>query len=163
MKLNKERVKKGFKNQLVSIGHMIIFNVISVALFWLSYVGTERTGHVFEGLFASAEYRCNMFFMIFSSVLFLIAFSIFYTKCWKKGLKKQVETHWIFVVLFIIASLIFAIIEIMLWGLVTLFKIGFGTISNSPYVLRVLVTAYIVIYIVLEFIIGKVKKRRNKI
>ena len=164
MKLNKEVVKKGFKNLLISIGYMIIFNIISFALFWLSYVGTEDTGRVIEGLFATTEYKCNLFFMIFSWVLFLIAFSIFYTKFWKKTLRKQVEMHWLFVVLFIIVSFVFVVIEIILLVFISIVKIGiFSAISNFPEALPTVVIIYLITYVVLDFVIGKIKKRRNKI
>ena len=46
MKLNKELVKKGFKNLLIAICHMMIFNIISFVVFWLSNIGTKPTGNV---------------------------------------------------------------------------------------------------------------------
>ncbi|MBR5227920.1 MAG: hypothetical protein IKV94_04700 [Clostridia bacterium] len=163
MKLNKEVVKKGFKNLLISIGYMIIFNIISFALFWLSYVGTEDTGRVIEGLFATTEYKCNLFFMIFSWALLLVAFSIFYTRFWKKRLKKQVETHWLFVILFALVSLFFAVVEIILLTLVSIVKTGiFSTISNFPRVLPTIVIIYLIVYVVFDFILETVKKVRDK-
>ena len=80
MKLNKELVKKGLKNQLISIGYMLVFNIISFILFWISYIGTKSIGNVSSSFLAIEGYKANLFFVIFAWILFLISFSIFYTK-----------------------------------------------------------------------------------
>ena len=80
MKLNQEFIKKGLKNQLVAIGHMFVFDIISFILFWISYIGTKSIGNVSSSFFATEGYKVNLFFTIFSWIIFLISFSIFHTK-----------------------------------------------------------------------------------
>ena len=163
MKLNKELVKKGFKNQLVSIGHMIIFNIISFILFMISNLGTKSIGNVSSSFFAIEGYKVNLFFVIFAWILFLIFFSIFYTKFFKKDLKKQLELHWLFVFIFGIVSVIFCFVEFIILVISLILNIGiFSTIVNFPDIIYVLVLAYIVGYIVID-IIKEIKKKRSVI
>ena len=163
MKLNKELVKKGFKNQLVSIGHMIVFNIISFILFMISNIGTESIGNVSSSFFAIEGYKVNLFFVIFAWILFLIFFSIFYTKFFKKDLKKQLELHWIFVFIFGIVSVIFCFVEFIILVISLILNIGiFSTIVNFPDIIYVLVLAYIIGYIVID-IIREMKKKRSVI
>lgn len=162
MKLNKELVKKGFKNQLISIGHMIVFNIISFILFMASYIGTKSTGKVSSPSFFAIEgYKANLFFVIYAWTLFLIFFSIFYTKFFKKDLKKQLELHWIFAFIFGIVSIIFCIAEIIILLISAILNIGiFSEIVNLSDIIYVLVLAYIIGYIFID-IIMEIKKKRK--
>lgn len=163
MKLNKELVKKGFKNQLVSIAHMLVFNLISFLLFMISNIGTKSIGNVSSSFFAIEGYKANLFFVIFAWILFLISFSIFYTKFLKKDFKKQLEVHWLFVVIFGIVSVIFCFIEFMIWLISLILNIGiFSTIVNFPDIIYVLVLAYIIGYIVID-ILKEINKKRSVI
>lgn len=163
MQLNKELVKKGFKNQLVSIGHMIIFNIISFILFMISNIGIKSIGNVSSSFFAIEGYKANLFFVIFAWILFLIFFSIFYTKFLKKDFKKQLELHWFFVFIFGIVSVIFCFVEIIILVISLILNIGiFSTIVNFPDIIYVLVLAYIIGYIVID-IIREMKKKRSVI
>jgi len=158
MKLNKELVKKGLKNQLVSIGHMLVFNIISFILFWISYIGTKSIGNVSSSFFAIEGYKVNLFFAISSWITFLIFFSIFYKKFIKKDLKKQLEIHWVFIVIFVIVSLIFCFIEFILLLIATIFNVGiFSTVVNFPESIYVIVVAYVIGYIVIDLIREKNK------
>ena len=74
MKINKELVKKGFKNQLLSIGHMIIFNIISFILFMISNIGTKSIGNVSSSFLAIEGYKSNLFFVIL--IVFNIIFNL---------------------------------------------------------------------------------------
>jgi len=163
MKLSKELIKKGFKNQLVSIGHMIVFNIISFILFMISNIGTKSIGNVSSSFFVIEGYKVNLFFVIFACILFLIFFSIFYTKFFKKDLKKQLELHWLFVFIFGIVSVIFCFVEVIILVISLILNIGiFSTIVNFPDIIYVLVLAYIVGYIVID-IIKEIKKKRSVI
>ena len=163
MKLNKGLVKKGFKNQLVSIGHMIVFNIISFILFMISNIGTKSIGNVSSSFFAIEGYKVNPFFVIFAWILFLIFFSIFYTKFFKKDLKKQLELHWLFVFIFGIVSVVFCFVEYIILGISLILNIGiFSTIVNFPDIIYVLILAYIIGYIVID-IIKEIKKKRSVI
>lgn len=163
MKISKELVKKGFKNQLVSIGHMIIFNIISFILFMISCIGTKPIGNVSSSFFAIKGYKANLFFVIFAWILFLIFFSIFYTKFFKKDLKKQLELHWLFVFIFGIVSVIFCFVEFIIFVISLIFNIGiFSTIVDFPDIIYVLVLAYMIGYIVID-IIKEINKKRSVI
>lgn len=163
MKLNKEFVKKGLKNQLVSIGHMLVFNIISFILFWISYIGTKPTGNITGQIFGIREYKVNLFFVIFCLIMFIISFSIYYTMFFKKNLKKQLEIHWIFAVLFVIVGLIFCYVELILYLLATIFNIGiFSAVVNSPESIDVIVVVYVVGYIVVDLIREIINKKRKK-
>jgi len=163
MKLSKELIKKGFKNQLVSIGHMIVFNIISFILFMISNIGTKSIGNVSSSFFVIEGYKVNLFFVIFAWILFLIFFSIFYTKFFKKDLKKQLELHWLFVFIFGIVSVIFCFVEVIILVISLILNIGiFSTIVNFPDIIYVLVLAYIIGYIVID-IIKEIKKKRSVI
>ena len=153
MKLNKKLVKKGVKNQVVSIGHMIIFNITSFILFMISNIGIKSIGNVSSSFFAIEAYEANLCFVIVSWILFLISFSIFYTKFFKKDLKKQLEVHWLFVVIFAVVSVIFCFTEIMLLVISLILNIGiFSTIVNFPDIIYVFILAYIIGYIVIDIL-----------
>lgn len=154
MKLKKEIIKKGFKNQLISICHMIIFNIISFVVFGLTNIGTKPTGNIrTSSFFGITEYRTNLFSVVFFWIVFLVLFSIFYTKFLKKDLKKQMELHWFFVLLFGIVSVIFCFVEVALLLISIILNIGiFSTIVNFPDVIYILVLAYIIGYIVIDII-----------
>ena len=160
MKLNKDLVKKGFKNQLIAICHMIIFNIISFVVFLLTNIGTKPTGNISAGgFFGITEYRTNLFFVVFFWIIFLVLFSIFYTKLFKKDLKKQIQVHWLFVLFFGIVSVIFCFVEVILWLISLILNIGiFSTIVNFPDIIYFLVLAYIIGYIVID-IIREIKKK----
>ena len=163
MKLNRDLMKQGFKNQLVSIVHMIIFNIISFILFMISNIGTKSIGNVSSSFFAIEGYKANLFFVISAWILFLISFSIFYTKFFKKDLKKQLELHWIFVFIFGIVSVIFCFVEFIILVISLILNIGiFSTIVNFPDIIYVLVLAYIIGYIAID-ILNEIKKKRSVI
>ena len=163
MKINKELVKRGFKNQLVSIGHMIVFNSISFVLFMISFIGTKSIGNISSSFFAVEGYKSNLFFVILAWILFLIFFHFFYTKFFKKDLKKQLELHWLFVFIFGIVSVIFCFVEFIILVISSILNIGiFSRIVNAPDIIYVLVLAYIVGYIVID-ILKEIKKKKNVI
>lgn len=163
MKLNKELVKKGFKNQLVIIGYMIIFNIITFIIFELSFIGTKPTGNISGTIFGVREYKVNLFLIILCWILFLILFSVFYTKYLKKGFKKQLELHWLFVTLFLIISAIFCFVEVIILLIINLLNIGiFSAIVNYPNIIDKFVLIYIIGYIIID-IIKEIKKKRSVI
>lgn len=164
MKLNKELIKQGFKNQFITILHMIIFNIISFIIFWASNIGTISTGNTDgRGFLPLAEYKCNLFLVIICWILFLTLFSIFYTKFFKRDLKKQIELHWIFVIIFLIVSVIFCLIEFIILVITQIYTTGiFSTIVNYPDSIFVLVSVYIMGYIVMDFIREKMNKKKIK-
>ena len=163
MKLNKELVKKGLKNQLISIGHMITFNIISFVIFGLSNIGTKPTGNISGSFFAIREYKANLFLVVFCWVLFLILFSIFYTKFLKKDFKKQLNLHWLFATLFSIIFVIFCCIEAIILLITNILATGiFSTISNYPNIIYVLAIIYIIGYIVIDLILAKSVIVKNK-
>ncbi|MDD4705845.1 MAG: hypothetical protein PHS24_01350 [Bacilli bacterium] len=163
MMLNKELIKQGLKNQLISIWHMSIFNIISFIVFWLSNIGIKPTGKVSGNSFiALTKYEVNIFFVIFSWILFLLLFSIFYTKFLKKDLKKQIELHWIFVIIFFIVSVIFCLVEFILLIITLIISTGFfSIIVNYPNGINVIVLAYIIGYIIIDFILEILKRKEN--
>lgn len=164
MKLNKKNMKKGLKNQMISIGHMIVFNIISFILFMASYIGTGPTGNIIGTSFiAVTEYKVNLFISILFWLLFLISFSFFYTKFLKKDLYRQLKTHWIFVVIFIICSIFFCFIEFILLIFAQLFNIGiFSSIVNFPDWIYLIILFYLIIYIIIDLIFERTKNKYKK-
>ena len=163
MKINKELVKKGFKNQLIAVGHMITFNIISFIIFGLSNIGIKPTGNVTGSIFAIREYKANLFLVLFCWLLFLILFSIFYTKFLKRDFKKQIALHWIFAILFLIFCAIFCFIEVIILLITHLLNTGiFSAIVNYPNIIYILELIYIIGNIVID-IIKEIKKKRSVI
>lgn len=156
-----ELVKKGLKNQIITIIHMIIFNIISFALLYASNIGTEPTGNtVSSSFFAIREYKTNLFFVIFFWIIFLLAFSIFYTKFLKKDFKKQMKIHWSFILLFFIVSVIFILVEFAIWIITILMTTGlFSETTNYPDPILYIVLTYIIGYILID-IIREIKMKK---
>lgn len=162
MKLNMELVKKGLKNQMITIKHMIIFNIISFILLYASNIGTEPTGNTvrYSVKYDLQEYKANLFFVIFFWIIFLLAFSIFYTKFLKKDFKKQLKIHWSFILLFCIVIVIFVLVEFTIWIITGLIAIGlFSQITNYPYPIIYIVLTYIIGYILID-IIREIKMKK---
>ncbi len=162
MKLNIELVKKGLKNQMITIKHMIIFNIISFILLYASNIGTEPTGNTvrYSVKYDLQEYKANLFFVIFFWIIFLLAFSIFYTKFLKKDFKKQLKIHWSFILLFCIVIVIFVLVEFTIWIITGLIAIGlFSQITNYPYPIIYIVLTYIIGYILID-IIREIKMKK---
>lgn len=162
MKLNMELVKKGLKNQMITIKHMIIFNILSFILLYASNIGTEPTGNTvrYSVKYDLQEYKANLFFVIFFWIIFLLAFSIFYTKFLKKDFKKQLKIHWSFILLFCIVIVIFVLVEFTIWIITGLIAIGlFSQITNYPYPIIYIVLTYIIGYILID-IIREIKMKK---
>ncbi len=162
MKLNMELVKKGLKNQMITIKHMIIFNILSFILLYASNIGTEPTGNTvrYSVKYDLQEYKANLFFVIFFWIIFLLAFSIFYTKFLKKDFKKQLKIHWSFILLFCIVIVIFVLVEFTIWIITGLIAIGlFSQITNYPYPIIYIVLTYIIGYILID-IIQEIKMKK---
>lgn len=162
MKLNMELVKKGLKNQMITIKHMIIFNILSFILLYASNIGTEPTGNTvrYSVKYDLQEYKANLFFVIFFWIIFLLAFSIFYTKFLKKDFKKQLKIHWSFILLFCIVIVIFVLVEFTIWIITGLIAIGlFSQITNYPYPIIYIVLTYIIVYILID-IIREIKMKK---
>lgn len=107
------------------------------------------------------EYKSNLFFVITFYIFFLILFSIFYTKFFKQGLKKQIELHWFFVVIFLMVTVIFCLVEFIIFAFTMVLTTGlFSTIVNYPDNIYMLALVYIIGYIVLDFIREKMKKKK---
>ena len=92
-------------------------------------------------------------------MLFLILFSILYTKFLKKDFKRLIGFHWSFRFIFGIISLIFCIVELTLLGIAELVNSDTWSrsASNFPNWIYVLGLVYIVGYIVFDFIREKRK------
>ena len=159
MKINKEIVKNGLKNQFITVFHMLVFNIISFIVLDLANIGTKPTGKVNRYLFATTEYRANYWCVVFFWMLLMILFSIFYTKFFKVDLKKQIHTHWCFVILFFIITIIFCFIEFAIW-IITLFRATgmFSTTINYPNYIQRIALVYIVGYIVIDFLYEVIKR-----
>lgn len=160
MKINKEGIKLGLKNQLLAIVHMVIFNVISYLIFSLGMIGIKKDESVmFNSLFPAYAYTCNKFLVILSWIVILVSFSIFYTKSFKKGLKKALELHWSLCLLFGMIGIIFCLVEVVIYYFVLLSSLGLtGFITNYPDFMYSIVITYILGYIILDFILGRKKK-----
>lgn len=162
MKINKETVKAGLKNQLFSILHMVIFNGISYLIFSLGMIGLQRDESVrtiTTSVFPAYGYKCNIFLIIFSWIIFLIAFSIFYSKSFKRRFKKALELHWSLCLLFGIIGVIFCLVEVVIYYFVLLISLGLsGFITNYPDFMYIVVAIYILGYVILDFILAKRKK-----
>lgn len=162
MKINKETVKVGLKNQLFSILHMVIFNGISYLIFSLGMIGVQRDESVrtiTAPVFPADAYKCNIFLVIFSWIIFLIAFSIFYSKSFKRRFKKALELHWSLCLLFGIIGVIFCLVEVVIYYFVLLISLGLsGFITNYPDFMYIVVAIYILGYVILDFILAKRKK-----
>ncbi len=166
MKLTKKLVKKGLKNQIITIMHMIIFNVVSFIIFYASNIGTEPTGKaVSPGLMPLREYKVNLYFVIFSWIIFLLAFSIFYTKFLKKDFKKQVKIHWSFILLFFIVSVIFVLVELAIFIIMEFMATRdfYSSITNYPDFILYIVLAYIIGYILIDIIREIIIKKEKNI
>ncbi len=164
MKINKKLLKIGLKNQLETILHMLMFHIISFVVFTLSHIGTKPTGRINSQFFAITEYKANLFFVIFSFSLFLVLYSIFTKKLLLKNLKKQLQLHWLFVVLFSMVFIIFCTLEFILLVITSLFSTGLFSITLLfPNALYWLVLIYLVGYpliILLQEMLNKKRKKR---
>ncbi len=162
MKLNKELIKQGVKNQFITILHMIIFNIISFVTLEATYIGTKPTGNIViskGGLLGMTEYKVNLFFAIFFLILFLFLFTIFYTKFFKKDLKKQMKNHWSFILLFFLISVIFCLVEFAIIVITSFIATGmFGVATNYPNNVCIGVLLCIVGYIVIDSIKELIQK-----
>jgi len=154
MKIKKEQVKQGIKNQLLAILYMIIFNLITFAIFGASYLGAEPTGNVTgSGLLGMEEYKINGFLAVLCWLVFFLVFVIYYAKFWKKDFKKQKEIHWGFAVCFVIVSIVFGFVEFVVIEATSMIVIGlFSKIINYPNAVALGILLAMVGYIVLDFI-----------
>jgi len=159
MKLNKQVAKEGIKNQLIIIGYMIIFNIISFFIFLLTNIDVKPTGNISGSFFAITEYKINVFYVIFFWIIFLLLFSVFYTKKIKKIFIKQKRIHWSFVLLFLVMGVLFILVELAIYIISLLFRTGlFSSIVNYPSYMYIVVIIYIVGYILLDIL----KEHKNK-
>ena len=159
MKINKETIQKGFKNQFITVLHMIVFNIISFVVLSLANIGTKPTGKIYNGVIARGEYKANYWCVIFFWVLLMILFSIFYKKFLKVDLKKQIHTHWCFVIMFFITTIFFCLIEFAILIITLLMVAGFGIISNYPNFIPIVALVYIIGYIIVDLICEKRKSK----
>lgn len=166
MKLNKELVKRGFKNQFETILHMLIFNLISLVLFWIENLGARLSENVWssKGSYISMyEYNINVLLVIISWIMFLVISINFYTRFFKKDFKEQIKTHWSFTILFIVTTAIFALVEVVIYVLILVISIGiFSVRGNYPTIVPIVVLAYIMVYIVRDCIREIKQKIKNK-
>ena len=164
MQMNKKNLKQGLKNQFISILHMIAFNIISFIVLNLANIGTKPTGKVYYGdLFSLREYKANYWCVIIFWTVFMILLSIFYTKYYKVDLKKQIHTHWCFVILFFIITIVFCFIElaILIITLVLATDIFSKTINYPDYI-QIVALVYIIGYIAVDLIYEIRKSRHAK-
>ena len=151
--MNKEILKQGFKNQFITMLHMIAFNIISFIVLNLANIGTKPTGNVYENIVALREYKANYWCVIFFWTVLMILFSIFYTKFFKVDLKKQMNTHWCFVILFFIMTIVFCFIELVILLITLLLATGlFSTTINYPDYIQMVALVYIIGYIIVDLI-----------
>ena len=142
---------------------MIVFNIMSFIVLDLANIGTKPTGNVYKNLFAITEYKANYWCVIFFWVLLMILFSIFYTKFFKVDLKKQIHTHWCFVILFTIITIFFGFIEFGILIITLLRATGiFSTTINYPNYIQMIALVYIIGYIIIDLIYEMRKKLIDK-
>ena len=68
-------------------------------------------------------------------------------------MQKQLEIHWLFVVIFVIVSLIFCFVEFILLLIATIFNVEiFSTVVNFPENIYVIVVGYVIGYIFIDTI-----------
>lgn len=162
--LNKQLIRLGIKNQITTIGHMFIFNIISFFTILGSYIGTKPTEHIIghrDGI-AVIEYEINPFFFVLFWLIFLFIFSTFYTKYLKKDFEKQMKIHWIFTLIFILICGICVLIELLIFTAATIMIIGINSVIDGIGIIGntfMIVIGYIIAYITIDII----KEMKNEL
>ncbi len=88
---------------------------------------------------------------------------IFYTKFYKVDLKKQIHTHWCFVILFFIITIVFCFIEFAILIITALRATGlFSTTINYPNYIQIVTLVYIIGYIIVDLIYEMRKRLIDK-
>lgn len=159
MSINKDKVKIGIKNQLKTILHMLIFNMITVPIIWIAYsdkkwLGTWRSA----GFLSRREWSVNVYIYAIFMFIFIVGYIIFWRKFLKKDLKKDIETHWGCVVTFTILFLLFLFVQFVIITVVIMLQIGlFGIAINVPSL--VLECMVLIICPVVDFIVDIIMKK----
>lgn len=165
-KLTKTVAKTGVRNLLILALQMLAFCAVTFCITKLSYLGTEFIGHptACGGVPCGDTYRANFEWAVFCWIIQIILFIIFYAKCLKVGFKKQLHTHWLFVLLFFVLVAAFCFAELLTYIFAALSVTSglFDRVTNYPdnmfCILLLCLTAYITIDIILEVRKQKVKK-----
>lgn len=159
MSINKDKVKVGIKNQLKTILHMLIFNIITIVIIYIAYsdkkwLGTWRSA----GFLSMREWSINVYIYAICMLIFIVGYIIFWRKFLKKDLKKDIETHWGCVVTFTILFLLFLFVQFLIIATVVILQIGlFDVVINVPeFVLECMV---LIIYPVVDFIVDIIMKK----
>ena len=166
MSISKDKVKIGIKNQLKTILHMLIFNMITAFTIWIAYSDKKdlETSRTPGGIIPLEEWSINVYIYAICIFMFIVGYSIFWRKFLKKDLKKDIEIHWSCIVVFTILFILFLFIQFMIAIIVILLQIGlFGTISNVPegVIEFVVLIIYQVGYLIVDMIIEKIKLKKR--
>ena len=158
--------KEGTKIIFKTILHMLIFNIISFIIFYLSYLDAtelETTSNTGLGL-SVPNYKINQY--IFSSCL--IFYILLYMFIWKKILKKDLisckKIHQGYIVAFIFLFCIFIFNEFILFAFTDFMSMGLSHMVNFSY--NLIIMGYIiwpVLYSILDIVYDIIKKKSSKI
>lgn len=134
MIINKEEIKIGMKNQLKTILHMLLVNVFTIIIYYIVYSFAADLGSFHtEGILPTREWSVNIYIYIVCMLVFISGYSIFWKKFLKEDVKKDIETHWSFLVIFIFLFIFFLIIQYIISVATFIIMKGFfGTIVNMP-------------------------------
>ena len=157
-------LKKGLINELMTIGEMIIFNIISVILFTTAYSNMTILNEdpLTGGLLPSRGYELNLYYYIISIAILLILYSIYCFIFLKKRFEVAYRIHVGFTILFIISIILFLITELIIWSLSELFAGGlFSVIMNEPDIIMYTIAAIFVMLPIIVMIYSLIKFKKT--
>ena len=159
-------IKKGLLNQFMAIVKMGVFNVITTILLSIAYSNTTSVSTVHGSSFLpTSGYELNLYLYIPSMVVLVILYCIFCFVVLEKNFKVASETHWGFIILFIISVALFLIVELFIWSMVGIFTTGLFSsfVNESDTFLYTLTGIFVVLPIIMiVYSLLKNKKTNNE-
>ena len=159
-------VKKGLTNQFMMILEMGVFNVITIILLSIAYSNTTSVGNVHGSSFLpTSGYELNLYLYIPSMVVLVILYCIFCFIFLKRNFKVASETHWGFIILFIICIALFLMVELFIWSMAGILTIGLFSdfVNELDSFIYSIATIFVVLPIIMIiYSLFKNKKTNNK-